>query len=305
MLIAFLSVLPIFLLIVAGHSVKRWIVCDEGWWKQVDKLVYYLFFPALLVLDISKASFTGGETSAAVLATLGATLLVGLIIFLGQAIIRVRDDLFTSIFQGGVRYNSYVFIALAHALYGAEGVAVSGVFIAYMIVMTNVMSVMVMNHYGGTDRRTPGSMLTALIKNPLIIGALLGAALNLCGVRIEGSLEQFMSYLASAATPLSLMSVGAGLILSLKVSSVLATLYVVVLKLLLLPLATLCLLMALGVSGIAANVALLYACAPCAGNAYILARQMGGDAPAMAAMITWTTLASTVTITLIVGMVGF
>ncbi|GLO16191.1 transporter [Pseudomonas putida] len=305
MLTTFFSVLPIFLLIVAGNIVKRWFINKEGWWKQVDKLVYYLFFPALLIRDISKADFGSGETSTAIFATVGATLVVGLIIFLGQAILKVRNDLFTSIFQGGIRYNSYVFIALAHSLYGAEGVAISGVFVAYLIITTNVMSVLVMNQFGEGGRKSPGSMLAALIKNPLIIGALVGLALNLCGVRIVGSVEQFMSYLGSAATPLSLMSVGAGLMLNLQVAGVLATLYVVVLKLLLLPVVTLALIMGLGVSGTAANVALLYACVPCAGNAYILARQMGGDAPAMASMITWTTLVSTLTITLIVSMVEF
>ncbi|CAM3635459.1 Auxin efflux carrier [Pseudomonas reidholzensis] len=301
MLNTLLAVLPIFLLIIAGHVTKRWFVREDGCWKQIDRLVYYLFFPALLILDVSRADFAGGETSTAIAATLIATVLVALMMFAGQAIIRVKHDLFTSIFQGGIRYNSYVFIALAHSLYGAEGVAISGVFVAYLIVLTNVMSVLVMNHYGTGAKKSARGMLAALAQNPLIISALLGLLLNMGGVRISAAVEQFMSYLGNAATPLSLMSVGAGLLLSLDARRSLATLYVVGLKLLMLPLVTLGLLLALGASGASANIALLYACVPCAGNAYILARQMGGDAQAMASMITWTTLISTLTITLIVG----
>lgn len=303
MLNTFLSILPIFCLIVAGYVAKRMFLREDGFWKYVDKLVYYLFFPALLVLDISKANFTSADTSSAIAATLGATLIVAGVIFIGQGVFRVKADLFTSIFQGGVRYNSYVFIALAHSLYGAEGVAVSGVFIAYMIVMTNVMSVLVMNHYGTAGKKSLRGMLVALLQNPLIIGALIGLLLNMGELKIAGAVEQFMSYLGNAATPLSLMSVGAGLMLNLQGSRALATLYVVGLKLLVLPMVTLALLFSLGASGVPANVALLYASVPCAGNAYILARQMGGDAPAMASMITWTTLASTLTITLILGAV--
>ena len=295
------AILPIFLLIVVGHASKRWVLTDDGWWKYVDKLVYYLFFPALLIQDVSRADFAGGETSVAIAATMMATLAVGSLIFLGRVFVKTRNDLFTSIFQGGVRYNSYVFIALAHSLYGVEGVALSGVFVAYLIVLTNVMSVLVLNHFGDTGRKSLAGMFGALAKNPLIIAAILGLLMNGLGLSFGGAIEQFMTYLAGAATPLSLMSVGAGLMFNLQANRVLATVYVVGLKLMLMPIITFGLLLAMGASGVAANVALLYACVPCAGNAYILARQMGGDAPAMASMITWTTLVSTLSITLIVG----
>lgn len=97
------------------------------------------------------------------------------------------------------------------------------------------------------------------------------------------------------------MSVGGSLVLTMHSRRTVATAYSVRLKLLLMPLCTKALLRALGASGTPANIALLYASAPCAGNAYILSRQMGGDSEAMASIITWTTLLSAVTITVIVG----
>lgn len=182
--------------------------------------------------------------------------------------------------------------------------AVSGVLVAYMIVLTNVMSVLVMNHYGNGGKKSFNGMLTALVQNPLIIGALLGIACNMGELHITGAMKQFLSYLGSAATPLSLMSVGAGLILAMHTSRTIATVYTVGLKLLLMPLCTMVLLKIQGASGTSANIALLYAAAPCAGNAYILARQMGGDSEAMASIITWTTLLSAITITFIIGTIA-
>ena len=301
MLNVFLWVLPIFLLIVAGYAAKNYFLSEEAFWKTADKLVYYVFFPSLLLLDVSSASFAGANTTTAIAATVGGTLLVAALIFAGQRMIRVRNDLFTSIFQGGVRYNSYVFIALAQSLFGSDGVAMSGVFIAYMIVLTNVISVLVMNHYGEGGKKSLKGMLIALAQNPLIVGALLGLACNMQGLHFTGWAKQFLSYLGNAATPLSLMSVGAGLVLSMQASRTAATLYCVGLKLLLMPLCTMILLRILGASGTAANIALLYASVPCAGNAYILSRQMGGDSEAMASIITWTTLCSAITITFIIG----
>lgn len=300
----FLSVLPIFLLIVAGHVTKRRFVTDDAFWKASDKLVYYLFFPSLLILEVSHADFGAATTSAALIATVVATVGVAALILVGQAFVKVKSDLFTSIFQGGVRYNSYVFIALSQSLFGALGVALAGVFMAYMIVLTNVLSVLVMNHYGDGGKKSIRGMMAALAQNPLIISAAVGLALNAVNLHVTGAFRQWMLYLGNAATPLSLMSVGAGLVLAMQRRKVFATLYSVGLKLLLMPACTLAVLKLQGVSGTPANVALLYASVPCAGNAYILARQMGGDAEAMASIITWTTVASAASITVILGTIA-
>lgn len=302
MMPVFEAVLPIFLLIVVGGVVKRGFIGNADFWGAADKLVYYLFFPALLLLEVSRAEFSGRDTFPALAAVAGATTMVGLLVFAGQVFVRVPCNLFTSIFQGGVRYNSYVFMALSQSLFGEDGVALSGVFVAYMIVLTNVMSVMVMNLYAADGKKSMCSMLLAFLRNPLIVGALIGLALNLCKVGVHGFPEQLLRYLGNAATPLSLMSVGAGLVVVTNARAAMVIMYASSLKLLVLPAITFAILKVLGVSGVAANVALLYATVPCAGNAYILARQMGGDHEAMASIITWTTVGSSATITAILSL---
>jgi len=231
--------------------------------------------------------------------------MVAALIFFGQCFFKAKNDLFTSIFQGGVRYNSYVFLALSQSLFGAEGIALSGVFVAYMIILTNIMSILVMNHYGNGSKKSFKGMLLALVENLLIIGALLGLSINMAGLSLPEAVKQLLAYLGNAATPLSLMSVGAGLVLMMKLHRAIATTYAVALKLLAMPFFTVILLKALGVSGVSANIALLYAAVPCAGNAYILSRQMGGDAEVMATIITWTTLLSSISIMLIIGNILF
>jgi predicted permease len=100
MLNVFLSVLPIFLLILAGYVAKNYFVPEDGFWKTADKLVYYVFFPSLLLLDVSGANFASANTSSSILATVGGTVLVAIFIFVGQRVVTVRNDLFTPIFQG-------------------------------------------------------------------------------------------------------------------------------------------------------------------------------------------------------------
>lgn len=301
MLNVFFSILPIFLLITLGFLSKIYIKDISIFWNFSDKFVYYLFFPCLLILDISEANFSGSDNFYPIVSTISSTIIIAIIIFIGRFFFNTTPDLFTSIFQGGVRYNSYVFIALSQSLFGSEGVALSGFFVAYMIIITNIMSVLVMNHYGHGSKKSLGGAILALAKNPLIIGAIIGVLLNYFNIHITGPIRQLFIYLSNAATPLSLMSVGAGLIISMHIKKILSISYATILKLVVMPLITILIIKYLGISGVPANIAILYSAVPCAGNAYILAKQMGGDHEAMASIITWTTLLSIITVTLILG----
>ncbi|WP_455474915.1 AEC family transporter [Bartonella sp. B30(2025)] len=301
MINTFFAILPIFLLIVIGYLSKIYIKDISIFWSRSDKFVYYVFFPALLILDISEANFSSDNNIYPIISTITSTLLVSAIIFLMKGLIGKTPELLTSIFQGGVRYNSYVFIALSQSLFGNKGVALSGFFVAYMIIITNIISVLVMNHYGTGNKKSIKGALIALTKNPLIIGAIAGVIMNIFHIHIIEPVKQLLSYLSGAATPLSLMSVGAGLIISMQVHKMVSILWATTLKLLIMPIITIIILKATDTSGVAACIAILYSSVPCAGNAYILSRQMGGDYEVMASIITWTTLFSIITITLIMG----
>ena len=129
-----------------------------------------------------------------------------------------------------------------------------------------------------------------IIKNPLIIGSLIGVIFNLLSVELPLVLISYLKILGGAASPLSLLAVGAGLSFVMNAKKANAIVISSLLKLLVLPVITIGLINFFKLSGDSANIALLYSCLPCAGNSYILARQMGGDADAMASIITFTTM---------------
>lgn len=306
MLQTLLSVLPIFGLVMTGFIAKR-LLPSSDLWKGIEWLVYYLFFPVLLILEVSKANFSEPGLWGGLMATFIATIIIAVILFPLKRLFNIENTLFTSIFQGGVRYNSYVFLALSQSLFGSSGIVIAGVFMAYMIIVINILSISVLNVYGSNQsgKKSIGGIIIALFKNPLIIGVLIGIFANLLNISISGPFKQWMLYLGNTATPLSLMSVGAGLILVMdrqKTSGVCLALF---LKLLITPLLTILFLSLFNITGLPAGVALLFATMPSAGNAYILSRQMGGDSDAMASMITWSTLLSIITIPMIMGGFGF
>ncbi len=297
-----LAVLPIFGLVITGFIAKR-LLPSHDLWKGIEALVYYLFFPILLILEVSKANFSEPGLLAALLATFIATLIIAGILFPIKKHFHIENTLFTSIFQGGTRYNSYVFLALSQSLFGSQGIVIAGVFMAYMIITVNILCISVLNLYGSNQsgKKSLGGILFALIKNPLIVGVLIGICANFLGISLTGPIKQWMVYLGNTATPLSLMTVGAGLIIMLDAKKIGAISFTLFLKLLVMPAITLLFLWLFNVSGLTAGVALLFAAMPSAGNAYILSRQMGGDSEAMASMITWSTLLSIITIPIIMS----
>ena len=154
---------------------------------------------------------------------------------------------------------------------------------------------------GGGLWRTSLVVGKGILTNPLILACLLGLAMNLSGIGLPPVVGPLLESLGKAALPIGLLAVGAGLALDslrgagrpLVVSSVL--------KLVVLPLVALLGLGGLALAGVGLDeasrgVVILYTALPCSASAYVLARQMGGDAPLMATIITTQTLAAMATL---------
>lgn len=294
MINTFYSVLPIFLVIMVGVVAKLYLISDEGFWRNCEKLTYYVLFPSLLILKLSHADFNSISMGYALSSIIIATLVVGFILIVFHHLKGTDNPLFTSVFQGGIRYNSYVFIAMSSSLFGDVGITLSAIIIAYMIIITNFVSVTVLGIYG-TEKASVKTTVISVMKNPLILAALTGALFAYFKVPLNQTVENTMAYIGHAALPLSLLSVGAGLKFSIGKNRWLAVISSSAVKLLALPAIAISLLTFFGVTGTTKAISVLYAAVPCAGNAYILARQMGGDAEVMASIITMTTLMSILT----------
>lgn len=297
------AIFPIFAAILVGAALKQFLIKTTDVWAGIDRLTYYLLLPSLLIVEIYRADFSSGHAGTAVGVTLAATLGVsGLLVFLRPVITR-DTPLFTSIFQGSVRYNSYVLLAVADALYGAEGLALAIVFIAVMVIATNMLGVVVLSAFSN-GKSNLKRILVGVIKNPIIIAAGAGAILNVSNIHVPLPIENTAALFKTAALPLSLLSVGAGLRFVMDKKALGAIALSTTIKLAVLPVITgICLHLA-GIDGMVLAMGVLYAGMPCAGNAYILARQLNGDPEAMASIITLETLLSAFSVAVIAGILS-
>ena len=72
MLAIFESILPVFLLVVAGNLLRRAPMIDQGAWRGLEQLGYWFLYPALLFITIFNADFSGLALDAMIAALLGA-----------------------------------------------------------------------------------------------------------------------------------------------------------------------------------------------------------------------------------------
>lgn len=308
MYIVLSSILPIFLLMVAGKIIKvKWIRSTE-FWTELEKLSYFLLFPAVLFNYISSAELTTTYFKLVVALMVSTSIISAALVFFHNHY-KVNSQLFTSVFQGAVRYNSYIFFGLGSTLYGSDGIVIISVIAAYMIIFTNVLSVLVFTKYISQNNSESSDnglikqwkiMLLNLARNPLIFSSILGCFANLLDIEINIALKKFLKSISDSAFAMGLFCVGANLKLNFNLQKHLPEILLsCALKLAILPIITFIILKILGIKGMAYSVGILYSCLPTASNSYLLSRQLGGDYDSMTTIITYSIILSLLSLTIL------
>lgn len=293
------ALIPVFLLMIVGLVCKLAILKDDAQWIGVERIVYYVLFPALLVDTLSRADLSqvpvfgvGGALFIAVL-TMSA-LCLALRPWLARRF-ALSGPSFTSVFQGATRWQTFVALAIAANLYGNSGLALASVAMVAMIPLLNIVNVAVLAHYASSGPTPWHMMLGTLARNPFIWSCAIGLAINLMHVPLPGVLLTTIDAIGRASLALGLIAVGAGLHLEGLLKPRVPGLLAVALKLLGMPAFAIALGHVFGLTGMNLAVVAICASVPSASNAYILARQMGGDAPLFAQILTWQTIIAALT----------
>jgi malonate transporter and related proteins len=307
MFAVFSALIPVFMLIVAGHLIRRLLLRDAEQWVGVELLSYYILFPALLIdtlarADLSRVPIGGVGGALAVSVVLMSGLCLALLPLLRRT--GVDGPTFTSLFQGATRWNTFVALAIANNLYGDLGVELASVAMVAQIPLLNVVNVWVLDRYASKSPPHWRTTLATLAKNPLIWSCAIGLALNLAHVPIPGPVHAFADGLGRSSIPLGLLVVGAGLSLDQLMRPGATALIATLLKLIVMPALAIGLAIVFGLSGASLAVVACCASVPSASNAYILARQLGGNAPVMAHILAVQTLLAVITMPIAIGLVA-
>ncbi|NVO58445.1 AEC family transporter [Rhodobacteraceae bacterium B1Z28] len=300
MLTTLTSILPIFLIIALGLALRKGGIPSTDFWNLNDKLVYWVLMPCLL---FSKISLSPLDKSA--LGLYSVTILGGFVAALMFAVISARLFGFaapqgTSILQGSARHNSFIGLALAANLFGPTGLDIAILATAILVPITNIVMVIMLVGALQNNKATnlPVAILRELARNPYVISILLAVGANqLIGDRIP-VIHDVADVLGAGALPITLLAVGANLRVRAMAASALPLILAFTGKMVIFPVVVLIVGLMVGLPQNVLQVAVVYAVVPTGASSYTLSKQLGGDAPLMAAIVTLQTLIAAVSIPL-------
>lgn len=294
------GLVPIGVTIALGWGLRRSGLVREDLWPGINKLAYVALLPSLLFITIATADLEGLAAgkfiSAATLAFVSMAVLAVLI----KPFLPGNDPDFTSVFQGGLRWNGFVILALAQTSFTAEQAALVALTFAPTVPIINILSVAALTIWGTTSKSPQWKDIGwRIITNPLIIACIAGIVV----MSSPGELPKFIidtaELIGRSALPLILLTVGAGLNFAAIRNSPGLLSVAVILKLLIAPAIFLGFGIAFGLPPEVIMVLVAIGGAPGAVSSYVLAQQLGGNAELTAAHVTVTTLLAFITLPLI------
>jgi predicted permease len=283
---------PDFALIALGFALRRWARLGDEFWPGLERVVYFVFFPALLFQALAQSRVDFGSAGA-LLATAAAATLAGVVLALfARRLVRADPIAHASAFQCAFRFNSYLGFAILGRLHGDAGIAAMALIQSLIIPLVNVIAVWALARHGRAG------VAGELVRNPLIIATVAGAAWNVSGVPLAGVAAHTFTLLAQAALPIGLIAVGASVRQAPGTRSVGLITYVSVVKLAAVPAAAWLIAQTAELTGVYRDAAVLFGALPSAPAAFILASRMGADGPLVARILAIQLLIATVTLPL-------
>lgn len=288
----FWLVLPDFLLILLGWLLHHRFGFSREFFTGLEKLVYYVLFPALLFQSVLKTPLSAQTTGDLLIVSLTLVIVGYAVAHLGGHLLKVPGMVRASGAQCGFRFNTYLALALAPSLGGPSGQTIMALLVGLTVPIANIAAVYPLAKQQG------GNLLAALIKNPLLMATGLGLVANLLGFRLPQSLDIMADRMGLAALALGIMCIGPALSWQGSQGYGRFVSWVVATKLLVLPLTAFASAKLLGLDALTTAMLVLFGSMPCASAAYVLAVRMGGDGRLVSLIISVTTLVSAFSIPL-------
>jgi len=294
------TLIPIFSLILLGYFFKRIKFPSTDFWPMADKFTYYVLMPSLLIYKVSTSNIDLEQTLGLVTTALLSILIIFFSLMVLNFFIKFNNKAFTSIMQGGIRFNSYVFLAFVDSVYGDKGLVLAAIVMAFVIPFINVLCISTFAIYVRDDKFSFLAFFKTIIKNPLIVACAVGGLINAGDITLPVVVLKSLTILSGSALPIGLLSVGVGLEFKYLKAAKKELIISVIGKLIYFPIVIYGVGLMFGLSSEMLAIAVIFGAMPTAVSGYILARELGGDVTLMASIITLQTLMCMFTLFLVV-----
>ncbi|MGA9666460.1 MAG: hypothetical protein WBQ69_08440 [Gallionella sp.] len=179
------TIIPIFLLILPGAAMRRRFGLGEGFWPQMDRRIYYVFFPALLFSALAHFEIDL-RAAMPMLAVAALFMCSGIVMGYGaKYLFHAPPKVCSATFQTFFRFNSYVGLAI-------------GLLMGFIVPLANAASVLML------ARHIKSHWRGEILFNPLIIATVRGIEFSLAGIPLPKMFDTSLGLLAEASLPLTL-----------------------------------------------------------------------------------------------------
>jgi len=301
------GVLPVFAVVGLGIVLKRLRVVDDAFLGVADRLIYYIFFPALLFWKIGKPSPENSMEWGFIAAIMLSVFVVFVASLAFVKLRRMPSYAVGSFCQACYRFSTYIGMATVMAAVGEEGVRRFAVLIGFVIPFINVLALSTLIWFSGPEYprgRRATLLAKAMVSNPLILACLTGLIYAKLKIPFPTFVDNTLALMSTMALPLALISIGGSLRFTSFGGHLRYSLMAAAFKLFLLPVIGYVALKILNVAPVALQVGMIYCALPTSPNNYILSSQLNSDVDLAAGSIVLSTLLSILSLSAVLMLFG-
>lgn len=279
-----ITLLPDLLLLLGGGCLKR--TLPPAGWQGIDRLNFYLLFPALIFISALASPPTGSDL---LIMGSGVWGLMGLACGLAWLVRCWGPEKFVDfagMWQTAWRFNTAFAMVVVQAL-PAEYRGLMSIAIGLAVPVANILAVLALTR---GQQLSVWRTVQQVLTNPFLLASVAGIGCAILGWRMPEPVMIALEKLAVAAVPLALLSIGAAI--NWRALLTLSRFEVALhsIKLLILPLTMLLIGILFTLATGPVIVLMVFAAMPTASAAHVLAAVYGADKEKVAKVIAQSTL---------------
>ncbi len=304
------AIMPLMAFMALGYFFQKRNYMGKETTRQLNIVVFRFFLSVMCAETIYKANL---HEDVEILPILVVAISIPLIFIISWLIVPrfVKDKTQIPVMIQGIYKANYAIlgIPIAQSIYGADKIGIVSVIAVVLVPMNNILSALIFEKYTGNATSLP-KLLLKVLKNPLVVGCLVGIVLNLSGLKIPTwIMSGIVSKISGLTTPLSMIALGASFDFSHIRKYRVHLTWALIARLIITPAILVPASILLGIRSTGLVAILIYAAAPNAVNSYSTAVAMGGDADLANEIVALSSIFSMVTMfgwfVLVGSLVGF
>ena len=297
------AVAPLFILIVAGYFARQINFISDKFLSEATQFVFNILLPLMLFQNI-RVVFHGNFTSVPLILSAITGICFVIILSLGIVPLFVRRrGQRGSMIQGIYRSNFMIYgIPLATSMYGQDAAGSVAILLGVVTPLYNIVAVVLLSAFSETrtHRLSLVKMLWSILRNPLIIGCLVGMIFGVLHIELPLALNKPIGELSAAAPPLALFLMGGEFKFRSLNNNLWKVLSATISRLVIVPLIAMLVFIPMGYRTVDLSVLLCIFATPTAVASYIMAGNMGCDGELAGQIVVLTTVGSSLSIFLFV-----